>query len=225
METFAKLFARFLVFVYHCFDRIVIQGYLPLLTRPEHIVHFFRDVHGLYPITPQVLAKRTLEYRGWVEGYARNHKIPILKGEKGVSKEDLVRPHLERMERRGQHGVYCIFTSMEMGSTFTSKMPRFPTDDPNYRIIRRVPSRFLHYYFYIRDPVIGPLAMCVATYLPFQTTYYLNGHNFIEIELRRQQVAFRKDDNAFLATADPKALQAAADRLSADIIEVRSPAR
>src|SRR5207248_2428327 len=79
METFAKLFARFRVFVYHCFDRIVIQGYLPLLTRPEHIVYFFRDVHGQYPITPQVLAQRTSEYRGWVEGYARNHKVPILK--------------------------------------------------------------------------------------------------------------------------------------------------
>jgi hypothetical protein len=91
METFAKLFERFLVFVYHCFDRIVIQGYLPLLTRPEHIVHFFRDVHGLYPITPQVLAKRTLEYRGWLEGYARNHKIPMLRAEKGVSKEDSTR--------------------------------------------------------------------------------------------------------------------------------------
>ena len=117
------------------------------------------------------------------------------------------------MERRNQHGVYCIFTSMEMGSTFTSKMPKFPTEDPDYRIIRRVPSRYLHYYFYIRDPVIGPLAMCVGTYLPFQTTYYLNGHNFIEIELRRQGVAFRKDDNAFLATADPKALQSAADKL------------
>jgi hypothetical protein len=51
METFTKLFERFLVFVYHCFDRIVIQGYLPLLTRPEHIVHFFGDVHGQYPIT------------------------------------------------------------------------------------------------------------------------------------------------------------------------------
>jgi hypothetical protein len=139
METFAKLFERFLVFVDHCFDRIVIQGYLPLLTRPEHIVHFFRDVHGQYPITPQVLAKRTLEYRGWVEGYARNHKIPILKAEKGVSKEDSVRPHLERMQRRNQNGVYCIFTSMEMGSTFTSKMPRFPTEDPDYRIVRRVP--------------------------------------------------------------------------------------
>ena len=221
METFAKLFERFLVFVYHCFDRIVIQGYLPLLTRPEHIVHFFRDVHGQYPITPQILAKRTSEYRGWVEGYARNHNIPMLRAEKGMSKEDAVRPHLQRMERRNQHGVYCLFTSMEMGSTFTSKMPQFPTEDPNYRIIRRVPSRFLHYYFYIRDPVIGPLAMCVGTYLPFQTTYYLNGHNFMEIELRRQGVAFRKDDNAFLATADPKVLQAAADKLSAAIIEKR----
>jgi hypothetical protein len=221
METFEKLFARFLVFVYHCFDRIVIQGYLPLLTRPEHIVHFFRDVHGQYPITPQVLAKRTLEYRGWVEGYARNHKIPIVKAEKGVSKEAFVRPYLQRMERRNQDGVYGIFTSMEMGSTFTSKMPKFPTDDPNYRIIRRVPSRYLHYYFYIRDPAIGPLAMCVGTYLPFQTTYYLNGHNFIEIELRRQGVAFRKDDNAFLSTADPQALQAAADKLSAATIEKR----
>jgi hypothetical protein len=147
METFAQAFSWF--FLYHCFDRIVIQGYLPRLTRPEHIVHFFRDVHGQYPITPQILAKRTPEYRG-------------------LSKEDSVRPHLQRMERR--YGVYCIFTSMEMGSTFTSKMPRFPTEDPNYRIIRRVPSCYLHYYFYIRDAAIVPLAMCVGTYLPFQTT-------------------------------------------------------
>ena len=29
MEIFAKLLERFLGFVYHCFDRIVIQVYLP----------------------------------------------------------------------------------------------------------------------------------------------------------------------------------------------------
>jgi len=28
METFTKLFGNILVFVYHCFDRIVINGYL-----------------------------------------------------------------------------------------------------------------------------------------------------------------------------------------------------
>ena len=153
--------------------------------------------------------------------YAQNHKIPIWKAQKGMSKEDAARTYLQRMERRNHHGVYCIFPSMEMGSAFTSKMPQFATDDPDYRIIRRVRSRYLHYYFYIRDPVIGPLAMCVGTYLPFPTTYYRNGHNFIEMELRRQGVAFRKDDNALLSTSDPKALQAAADKLSASIIEKR----
>ena len=46
METFLRLFGSLLALVYHCFDRIVIFGYLPLLSRPEHIVHFFRDVQG-----------------------------------------------------------------------------------------------------------------------------------------------------------------------------------
>lgn len=221
METFKKLFERFLVFVYHCFDRIVIQGYLPLLSRSEHIVYFFRDVHGQDPITPQVLAKCTTEYRAWVEAYARNHKIPMKRPEKSDSKEDFVRPYLQHMERRNQYGLYFIIPSLEIGNTFCSQMPKYPTDDPDYRIIRRRPSRFLHYYFYIRDPVLGPMAMCVGTYLPFQTTYYLNGHNFMEIQLRDQGVRFRKDDNAFLWTSDPQALQKAADKLSPSIIEKR----
>jgi len=28
METFTKLFGSLLIFVYHCFDRVVIHGYL-----------------------------------------------------------------------------------------------------------------------------------------------------------------------------------------------------
>lgn len=43
----------------------------------------------------------------------------------------------------------------------------------------------------------------------------------IERELLRRRVVFRKDDNAFLAVADPAALQTAADRLSTDIIRKR----
>jgi hypothetical protein len=58
----------------------------------------------------------------------------------------------------------------------------------------------------------------VGSFLPFSITYYLNGHCFMERELERAGVAFRKDDNAFLWVADPQALQAAADRLSSQII-------
>jgi hypothetical protein len=225
MDSFSKLFGSLLALVYHCFDRIVIQGYLPLLTRPAHIVYFFRDVHGIYPITKQVLRKRTQEYQQWVEAFARNHHVPIKwaddKTLKGLKKEDYVRPYCATMERRKRFGVYFIFKSMEQGPTFHARLPQFPTDDPDYRIVSRRRSRYTHYYFYIRDEILGPLAICVGSFLPFQTTYYLNGHHFIEGELRRQGVRFRKDDNAFLWVSDPCALQAAADRLGATIIRQR----
>ena len=40
MELFQKLFGELLLFVYHSFDRIVINGYLSGLSRPEQVVHF-----------------------------------------------------------------------------------------------------------------------------------------------------------------------------------------
>ena len=221
METFLKLFESLLVFVYHCFDRIVIQGHLPLLAREAHVVHWFRDVHGVYPVTPEALKKRTDEYRSWVDAYARNHKIPLERAQKGVKKEDYVLPYLRRMEKKNQHGVYFIFSSMEQGPCFHPMVPKYPTEDPNYRIIRRQRRMYTHLYFYIRDEVLGPMVMCVGTYLPFLTTYYLNGHSWIENQLKQQGVAFRKDDNAFLSVADPAALQAAADSLTAAVIQKR----
>jgi hypothetical protein len=221
METFTKLFGSLLAFVYHCFDRIVILGHIPLLTRPENIVHFFRDVHHSGAITKDVLRKRTDEYHRWVDAFARNHNIPIEWAEKGVRKEDYVRPYQQRMERQNRFGVYFILKSMEVGPSFRSSAPRFPVEDPDYRIIGRQRSRYTHYYFYIRDEVLGPMSMCVGSFLPFQITYYLNGHHYIERELLRRKIEFRKNDNAFLSAADPDALQAAADRLSADIISER----
>ena len=136
MKTFCKLFGNLLVLVYHCFDRIVIQGYLPLLTRPEHIVHFFRDVHGVYPITKEVLRKRTDEYNRWVEAFARNHRIPLQwpdpnMKKKNLKKEDYVRPYCLSMERRKRFGVYFIFKSMEQGPTFRSFAPKVPAEDPD----------------------------------------------------------------------------------------------
>ena len=63
--------------------------------------------------------------------------------------------------------------------------------------------------------------MRVASFFPFQTTYYLNGHSFIEQELNRNRIGFRKNDNAFLAVDDVAALQQAADRLTGEVIAKR----
>ena len=141
------------------------------------------------------------------------HRIPIewadnkaLKAT-GLTREAYVRPYCRRMERRNRYGAYFIFKSLDQGPKFQVSAPKAPTHDPDYRIIRRTRGRYTHYYFYIRDEVLGPLIVCVGSFLPFQTTYILNGHHFIERELQRAGVAFRKDDNALLWVADGRALQ------------------
>ena len=173
------------------------------------------------------MAKRTQEYQQWVEAYARNRHIPIewpdaeaLKTKK-LKKEDYVRPYGQRMARQKRFGVYFIFKSLEQGPKFGIRVPKYPTDDPAYRIVTRQRSRYTHYYFYIRDEVLGPFVMCAGSFLPFQTTYYLNGHHIIAGDLQRRGVRFRTDDNAFLWTANLEALQAAADRLDPELIRQR----
>jgi hypothetical protein len=188
VETFTKLFGSLLFFVYHCFDRIVINGYINGyingLSRPEQVVYFFHQVLGMPVVSKEVLSRRTDDYRGWVEAYAGNHAIPMQWAEKGVRKEDYVLPALRRMEKQNTYGAYFILKSIEQGRTFRISVPKFPTEDPNYRILAHQQSRFTHYYFYIRDEVLGPIVMLMASFFPFHATYWLNGHSFIEQELK-----------------------------------------
>jgi len=165
-----------------------------------------------------VLSQRTSDYRDWVEAYARNHHLPIEWAEKGVRKEEYVSLQLHRLVKKNAYGVYFIFKSMEQGRTFRITVPKYPTPDPNYRILAHQRSRFTHYYFYIRDEVLGPMVLRVASFFPFHATYWLNGHSFIEQELNRTGCRFHKSDNAFLAVDNVADLQAAADRLSPQII-------
>ena len=75
------------------------------------------------------------------------------------------------------------------GSACRSIPPRTPTIE-SWRL-NAVALRITN-YFYIYDEVLGPMVMRVGSFLPFQATYYLNGHSFIEQELKKAQVAFRK---------------------------------
>ena len=224
MDRLSELLGSHVQFSYTCWDRIVLNGYLDRLQRPENVVYFFRDVVGEPSVTPEVLASRTGPYRATLTRDAEEHGIPVLAAPKGVRKEEVVAPYYRRL--KGEAGVACILTSLEQGRTFVSYTPRYPppSGDPNYRQIRACRKRFLHYYWYVLDPVLGPMSVRIGTYLPFTVACYLNGHAFVARELTRQGVAFTQDDNAILAVADPGALEAAVERLTPRLLEQRCDA-
>jgi hypothetical protein len=101
METFTKLFDSLLVSGYHCFDRIVIHCYLSGLSRPDQVMNFPK-CGGRACGAKELLRKRTGDYQRWVEAYAGNHQIQVAWAEKGVRKQDRVRPWLQQMEKQNR---------------------------------------------------------------------------------------------------------------------------
>src|SRR5438876_740173 len=175
MELFTKLFASWLIFIYHCFDRMVLSGYLMGLQRPGQVVYWLRTVKGIEAITKEVLSERTRRYVGWVESYARHRAIPLEWAEKGVNKEAYVRPYLRRMERAGGYGVYFIFQAHEQGWTYRpGHLPVRQPDGSDYPILHKHRSRYRFYYFYLRDQVLGPMVIRLGTFIPFEASYYLH---------------------------------------------------
>ncbi len=225
MDRLSELLGQAVQFVYSCWDRIVLNGYIERLQRPENLVYFFHDVVGIDCIESAVLEQRTNAYKAWIRRVTDELGIPIQPAPpappKGVRKEDVVQPFYRRL--KGAEGVACVLTSLEQGRTFVSYTPRWTpaSGDGNYRLIKACRKRFLHYYWYVLDPIMGPMSIRVASYFPFNVTCYLNGHSFVAQELMRAGVRFRKADNAFLGVADVAALQAAADRLSAALLQRR----
>jgi hypothetical protein len=221
VDRLSELLGHHVQFAYTAWDRIVLNGYLDRLQRPENIVYFFRDVVGVPGVTPEVLMSRTAPYRTWVARYADEQGIPLVPAPREARKEDVVAPYYARFKATA--GVVVILTSTEQGRTFVSYTPRYPppSGDPDYRRISACRKRFLHYYFYLLDPILGPMSLRVGTFLPFTLAVFLNGHSFLAQELTRQGIGFRQDDNTFLAVADVAALVAASERLTPQLIAQR----
>src|SRR5438045_2235967 len=136
MERLSAVLGQAVQFVYTCWDRIVLSGYIERLQRPENLIYFFHDVVGINAVEPAVLEQRTNAYKAWVRRITDERGIPVLAAPHGVKKEDLVEPYYRRWKR--SEGVACVLTSMEQSRTFVSYVPRWkvPSGDGNYRFIK-----------------------------------------------------------------------------------------
>src|SRR5690349_7951407 len=116
MERLSAVLGRAVQFVYTCWDRIVLSGYIERLQRPESLVYFIQDVVGIECIEPAVLEQRTNTYKAWVRRITDERGIPVVAAPRGVRKEELVQPYYRRLE--GSEGVACVLSSLEQGRTF-----------------------------------------------------------------------------------------------------------
>ncbi len=110
----------------------------------------------------------------------------------------------------------CIQKSKEYGRSFSSYEPK-EVKDKNYRLICRALREVNHYYFYIRDEEVGGLNYIkICSYFPFNVDIYVNGHNWLKVQLKERRIKHDKVDNCIVWVEDAVALQELCSRLNDD---------
>ena len=184
--------------VLECFDRVVVTGTLTEVAHPEAMAAvLWRENIRCFDIgqfaEPLRAAIRDNALKTAREAGA---EVEYLSKSKGVRKEDLI---AKVLAKRGTHpGLVHVLSVMEACTTFK------PWHDKasGKTGLKMVPGKCGTYYFYLIDEELGLMYVRVPTWLPCRLQIYFNGHNALASQLRREGIAFKMEDNAFVEIAD-----------------------
>ena len=198
--------AKEIVGVLSCYDRVIVQGTLPVFCYAEGMsaylskrrIRIFDFTQFAKPLTDAIKANAEALA-------AANHLHIDNVRKKNFRNEDRVK---EVLRKRGDHpGLVWIFSALEPCTTY---QPRYDRDSGR-SYLRPDDGKCLHYYFYFIDEELGLCYARVPTWCPFRLQFYCNGHNWLARQLERKHVACRLLDNAFVAVADWDVAQQIAD--------------
>lgn len=194
-------------------DRIYLQAYVPKLMSDGQVIRFLLD-RGFPIPSPALLGKNGRAYVAAIERFAEQNRIPIVRFERGESKEKRARPYLEQAEREGRFGCVMIGVAQERARVWRGWRKGGSDAHPHFEFGRQsaLPN---HYYFYVRDREWGPAFWKTCAYAPYPVWLCLNGHEWAKRQAEKAGLPFLALDNGFRACEDADALARICARLRA----------
>jgi hypothetical protein len=179
-----------------CWDRLLIFGTLPKICYAEGMTSYRYAKQVRIFDYPKFAEPFREQLRENAEQLAKANGIEIeFIRKRNQRKEDKVK---EILAKRGEApGLVCILSVMEPCSTYK------PWHDKKTgkTFLRPDDGKCLHYYFYFIDDELGLCYVRVPTWLPCRLQVYFNGHNWLAAKLRKQGIAYKLTDNAFVEIA------------------------
>jgi hypothetical protein len=216
-QSVAEIVSRHVKLTVEGIDRMYLNVFVPGLQYEQGIVRFFRYHRG-QPVPSAALMKpMSRSFVAALEGFAAQHRVPVVQFCKGQRKDDVMAEHLRRFRR--EEGIVFIGKAQEKTPVFRTERRRSPKTGRLYPWIVRSSAMVNSYYIYALDRDFGPFFVKFCSYFPFNAKLCLNGHEYAKRQLARQGIAFEALDNGILSCADPRRLQKICDRLCAAKID------
>jgi hypothetical protein len=208
MDTIIERYSNKIAGILSSFDRIIIQGTLPMLCYAEGMASYLRARNIRLFDYPRFAEPYRDQIRKNAERIAKDSGIEIeFMRKTSFRKDDRI---AEVIKKRGTHpGLVYILSAMEMCHTYR------PWHDKKTgkTFLKPDTGKCLHYYFYFIDADLGLCYVRVPTWCPFRLQFYFNGHNLLASKLRAAGIDYQMLDNAFAKVGNIKKAQNLADNL------------
>ncbi|HYI08639.1 MAG TPA: hypothetical protein VEK57_06185 [Thermoanaerobaculia bacterium] len=202
MNEFLARFGSDITAVVSGFDRLVFRGHLIGLIRPSGMQAFLNRA-GVRLLDFKAYVSKTSERikeAALAPARRQNRPTRYLPSSR-TDKEDLVQRMLR--EHPIAKGLVCAFTTVEPCISFEYHRAA----DPKERGLKLCERKCLHVYKYFLHPVFGLIGTRLQTWFPFNIQIWLNGREWLSVQLRRNRVAFKRNDNVFTWIEKPEAAQ------------------
>jgi hypothetical protein len=206
-DDFCERYGDLLTGSYDCVDRVVLNAYFSVGHHPGGFRCWWRRLHG--GSDGQLDNTHLMRFAGRfarrVKAWAAANGVPLIYCTAGQRKHLIAEEYLKT--HAVTVGVFLILAAKAPATVW--KVHRSAGG-----VITNLEKRreyVYHYSFHIMDPAFGHMVIKMSGHPPFGAQVILNGHEYVAIAARGEQIRFTKEGNCFTEIADPQRLAQVAD--------------
>ncbi|MEW6425282.1 MAG: hypothetical protein AB1523_11160 [Bacillota bacterium] len=205
-DEFSKYYAELLDGTYDCVDRIIINGYYPMLHTAGGFRLWWRLLNGSdEQLDDTHLMRMAGRFSRCLRHWAEHNQVPIVNCQPGERKHELAEKYLPSQDFVG---IFLVIVAKSSAPVWNVKHFKNGTIDLKKKI-----AYVNHYYFHILDPDWGHLTIKISGHPPFGAMVMLNGHEWVERQAKKQGLEVGKEGNCFVSNV--AAVGGIADTLNA----------
>ena len=193
-HSVAELQKEHVVLELECIDRMYLNAYVPQLTTEAGVAAFVRGYLGHRFASTKQVAAMSESFVESIMQFALDHKIDLVRFQKGQRKDDVMQARLRIFRKKHQEGVIFIGVAQEKARVPRTVRKAF-SGGGTIPWIHYSSANVNFYYFYCLDEEFGPFFIKFCSYFPFTAKLCLNGHEYLKCQLEHRGIDYEALDN------------------------------
>lgn len=193
----------------YCYDRVIVKGTAGMFGYADGMTSFFYiNKYKIFDFA-NVFTPVTEQIKKNAEMVAKEHNVEIeyIRKTGAFRKDDKIDEIVKKSNKK--EGLIHIFSALELNNTYKP----WHNKETGKTYFKNDKRPCLTYYFYFIDKEFGLCFLRVPTIAPFKMDFYFNGHNWLKTKLKKNNIAYKKIENAFTYIENYEKAQQLSDKI------------